>query len=85
MTYETWTQQTKKIQNLHLFDPSIDSIVKHTINHDTNILFISEFFKTHSIGTVICYLLNLVHRLLKPLFPLNPMLLLIPQKSWFVF
>lgn len=33
-------------------DPSIDSIVKHTINHDTNILFISEFFKTHSIGTV---------------------------------
>ena len=33
-------------------DPSLNTIHNYTINHDTNILFITQFFKTYSIGTV---------------------------------
>ena len=33
-------------------DDSINATHKYTINHDTNILFITEFFKNYSIGTV---------------------------------
>ncbi len=39
-------------------DNSLNSIHKYTINHDSNILFISEIFKTHSIGTVHSLFIN---------------------------
>ena len=33
-------------------DDSIHTINQYTINHDTNILFLSQLFKTHGIGYI---------------------------------